>query len=143
MDRLGELDLLVRQVAVRVARELVGEDEEAVQRRAQLVRHVREELGLVLRRERELLGLLLEGLPRLLDLLVLRLDLDVLLGEQRRLLLELLVGLLELLLLGLELAGERLRLLEQVLGPHVRLDRVEHDADRLRELIEERLVGRG
>ena len=48
------------------------------------------------------------------------------------LLLQLLVGLLQLLLLALQLLGERLRLLEQVLGPHVRLDRVEHDADRLR-----------
>ena len=38
--------------------------------------------------------------------------------------------------------GERLRLLEQVLRPHVGLDRVEHDADRLGQLIEERLVRR-
>ena len=49
-------------------RQLVGEDQQAVERRAQLVRHVGEELGLVLRGERELLGLLLERLARLLDL---------------------------------------------------------------------------
>ena len=33
--------------------------------------------------------------------------------------------------------GQRLRLLEQVLGPHVGGDRVEDDADRLDELVEE------
>ena len=42
------------QVAVGVARELVGQDQQVVERRAQLVRHVRQELGLVLRGEREL-----------------------------------------------------------------------------------------
>jgi hypothetical protein len=56
-------------------RELVGEDEQAVERRAQLVRHVRQELRLVLRRQRELLGLFLERLAGLLDLAVLALDL--------------------------------------------------------------------
>ena len=96
--------------------QLVGEDQQAVERRAQLVGHVGEELGLVLRGERELRRLLLERLARLLDLLVLALDLDVLVREQARLLLELLVRLLELLLLALELAGERLRLAQQVLG---------------------------
>jgi hypothetical protein len=44
-------------------------------------RPVREELGLVLAGERQLCGLLLEGVSRLLDLLVLALDLGVLLGE--------------------------------------------------------------
>ena len=130
------------EVALGVLRELIREDEQAVERRAQLVRHVREELGLVLRGERELLGLLLERLAGLLDLAVLALDLDVLLGEQARLFAELLVRLLQLFLLALQLPRERLRLLEQLLGAHVRLDRVEHDADRLGELIEERLVRR-
>ena len=82
-----------RQVPLGVLRELVGEDEQAVERRPQLVRHVGEELRLVLGGQRELLGLLLERLPRLLDLLVLPLDLLVLVGEQPGLLLELLVGL--------------------------------------------------
>ena len=60
------------------------------------------------------------------------------------LLLQLLVGLLELLLLGLERLGLllellrlRLRLLEQLLGADVGDDRGEHHADRLRELVEE------
>ena len=142
VDRLGELGLLRGQVAVGVLRELVGEDQQAVERRAQLVRHVGEELRLVLGGQRQLLRLLLERLPGLLDLLVLALDLLVLVGEQPGLLLELLVGLLQLFLAALQLLGERLRLLEQVLGPHVGLDRVEHDADALGQLVEERLVRR-
>ena len=55
-------------------RQLIGQDQQAVERRAQLVRHVGQELGLVLRRERELLGLLFQRLAGLLDLLVLALD---------------------------------------------------------------------
>ena len=96
VDRARELDLLGREVAVRVVAELLAEDQDAVERRAQLVRHVGEELGLVLRGERELGRLLLERAARLLDLLVLALDLDVVLGELLGLLLELLVGLLQL-----------------------------------------------
>jgi hypothetical protein len=45
------------------------------------VRHVREELGLVLAGERQLRGLLLERAARLLDFLVLALDLGVLFGQ--------------------------------------------------------------
>src|SRR5690606_21704258 len=78
------------------------EDEQAVERRAQLVAHVGEELALVARGERELLGALLEDDLRLLDLAVLALHLGVLHLEQARPLLELLVGLLQLLLLLLE-----------------------------------------
>ena len=85
-------------------------------------------------------GLVLERTTRLLDLLVLALYLGVLLGELLRLLPELLVGLLQLLLLGLELAGELLRLLQQPFGLHRRLDAVEHDADAGGELLEERQV---
>ena len=60
----------------------------------------------------------------------LRFHLDVPFGELLRLLLQLLVGLLQLLLLRLQLAGELLRLLQQAFGLHGRFDRVEHDADR-------------
>ena len=175
VDRLRELDLLLRQVLVLVLREQLGEDEQRVERRAQLVAHVRQELALVLRAERQLLGLFLERDARRFDLAVLLLDLRVLLGEQRRLLLELLVDLLQLFLLlleqlfglpqrarlrfelgvralelvllllqllrlALQLLRQLLRLLEQLLGAHVRLNHVQHDADRLGELIEERLV---
>jgi hypothetical protein len=105
-----------------------------------LVRHVREELGLVLGGERELRGLVLERAARVLDLLVLALDLGVLLRQLLRLLPQLLVGLLQLLLLGLELGRELLRLLEQRLGLHRRLDAVEDDADAAHQLVEEREV---
>ena len=178
VDRLRELDLLLGQVPVRVVAEQLREDQQRVERRPQLVRHVREELGLVPRGEGELLRLLLERRAGQLDLRVLDLDPPVLLLELLRALLELLVRLLQLLLLGLEqllgrpqrlglrlelrvralqlvllglellglalqLLRQRLRLLEQLLGARVRLDRVQDDADRLRELVEERLLDLG
>ena len=134
--RLGE-------VAVGVLGELLAEDQDRVQRRAQLVRHVRQELRLVARGERELGGFLFHRAAGLVDLLVLALDLGVLRGEQPRFLRELVVGLLQLFLLRLQLGGELLRLLEQALGAHRRFDRVQHDADRARELLEEREVRGG
>src|SRR5262249_30750841 len=79
---------------------------------------------------------------RLFDLLVLSLHLDVLIGEQTRLLLQLLIRLAQLFLLRLQLPGQRLRLLEQVLGERVRLERVQDDPDRFGELFEKRLVSR-
>jgi hypothetical protein len=77
-----KLDLAVRQHAVLVLGQQLGEDQHRVQRRPQLVRHVRQELGLVLGRQRQLRGLVLEAAPGELDLLVLDLDVAVLLGEQ-------------------------------------------------------------
>ena len=130
------------QVPAAVLGELLAENQNRIERRAELVRHVREELRLVLRGERELGRLLFERAPRLLDFLVLALDFDVLLGELLGLRRELLVGLLQLGLPGLQLDGQLLRLLQQVLGPHRRFDRVQHDADGLRQLFEEREVGR-
>jgi hypothetical protein len=47
------------------------------------------------------------------------------------------VGLLQLGLAGLQLHRELLALLQQPLGAHRRLDGVEHDADALREQLEE------
>jgi hypothetical protein len=76
-----------------------------------------------------------------LDLLVLALDLGVLLGQLLRLERQLLVGLLQLALLRLQLAGELLRLLAA--APSVRIvafDAVQHDADAGRELLQERQV---
>ena len=110
VDGAGELDLLRRQVAVGVVAELLAEDQDAVERRAQLVRHVGEELGFVFRGQRQLGRLFFERAARLLDLLVLSLDLDVALGELLRLLLELLVGLLQFALLRLQFGGQLLRL---------------------------------
>ena len=93
---------LRRQVAVRIVAELLAQDQDAVERRAQLVRHVGQEFGLVLRGQRQFGGLFFQGAPRLLDFLVLAFDFDVLFGELLRLLLQLLVGLLQLLLLRLQ-----------------------------------------
>ena len=143
MDRPCELDLARREVLVDVVGQLFAEHENAVERRAQLMRHVREELGLVPRRERELRGLLLDRAPRELDLGVLALDLRVLRGEELSLLGELLVRLLELPLLRLLLEREPLGLLEQKLRAHRDLDVVEHDADDVGELLEQRDVLRG
>ena len=95
---------------VRILGQLLAEDQDAVERRAQLVRHVGEELGLVARRQRELGRLFLQRAARLFDLLVLVFDLGLLLGEQRGLERDVLVGLLQLLLLRLQFAGELLRL---------------------------------
>src|SRR5579862_1775128 len=139
----GELDLLPGQIAFRVVGKLLAENQDRVERRAQLMRHVGEELRLVLGCQRKLGGLLFECPASLLDFLVLALYLDVALGELLRLLLELLVGLLQLPLLRLQFSRELLRLLEQAFGLHRRLDRVEHDADRGRQLLEEHGLQRG
>ena len=125
VDVAGELDLLGGEVARGVFGELLAEDEDGVERRAQLVGHVRQELGLVLRGQRQLGGFFLERVAGLLDLGVLALDLGVLLGEQLRLGAQLLVGLLQFALARLQLDGELLRLREQAFGAHGRLDRVE------------------
>jgi len=107
-----ELDLLAGQIAVGVFGQLLAEDQDAVERRAQLVRHVGQEFGLVFRRQRQLGGLFFERAARLLDFLVLALHFDIALGELLSLLLELLVGLLQFPLLRLQFAGKLLRLLQ-------------------------------
>ena len=147
------------------SRQNLGQDEQAVERGPELVRHVGQELGLVLGDEGELLGLLLQRHLGLLDFLVLLLHFRLLAGEQLGLLLQLQVGLLQLvllvpeqvlgllqraglllqplvglgerLLLRLESLGQRLGLLEQLLRPHVGGDGVEHDADALGQLLQE------
>ncbi len=98
VDGVGELDLLGREVALVVVGEQLGQDQQRVERGAQLVRHVGEELALVPGGQGELFGALLQDLPGLLDLAVLDLDVAVLLGELLGLLLQLLVGALQFLL---------------------------------------------
>ena len=129
------------KVALRVGRKLIGENEQAVQRRAQLVRHVGEKLRLVTRGKRELLRLAFERLARLFDFAILAFDFLVLLEELSRFFFQLLVGLLQFFLPALQLGRERLRLLEQIFRARVRFDRVQDDADAFRQLIEKRLVG--
>ena len=144
VDGLRELHLPAVEVAVGVVGQQLGEDQQRVERGPQLVRHVREELRLVARRQRELLGAVLERPAGVLDLEVLDLDGAVLLGQQARLLLQLGVALLQLALLRLQLArlvlqlgGEPLRLHEQGLGAGAGDDRVQRDADDLHQLLEE------
>ena len=113
MDRPGELDLPVGQRALLILGQQPAQDQHRVQRRPQLVRHVRQELRLVLRGQRQLRGLLLQTTARELDLLILDLDVPVLLRQQRRLLLQLIVGLAQLLGLLLQLLRQTLGLREQ------------------------------
>ena len=111
IDRPRELDLLLVEVALRVVGQQLRQDEQRVERRPKLVGHVGKELGLVLRRQRELLGLLLDRAPRHFDFDILRFDLLLLVLEQLRFLLKLLVGRVQLLLLAGELGLPRLQLL--------------------------------
>ncbi len=60
VDGVGELDLLVGQIALGVLGQQLRQDQQAVQRRAQLVAHVGQELGLVLGGQRQLFGLFLQ-----------------------------------------------------------------------------------
>ena len=62
-NRLGELHLLRSEVAVLVLAEKPREDEEAVERSPQLVRHVRQEFRFVLGAQRELVRLFFESEP--------------------------------------------------------------------------------
>src|ERR1700674_5424699 len=94
MNRAGELNLFWRQVPIRVIAELLAQDQDAIEWCAQLMRHVSQELGLVLRGQSELLGLLFQGAAGLLDFLVLAFDLNVVFGQLRCFLRPLAVGLL-------------------------------------------------
>src|SRR5205085_1727055 len=79
-----ELDLLRSQVVIRVLAELLSENQNGVQRGSQLVRHVRQELRLVLGSEGQLFGLLFHRTAGLLDFLVFAFHFDVLLGKLLR-----------------------------------------------------------
>jgi len=131
------LHLLLGEVALLVLGEHAREDEHRVQRGAQLVAHVRQKLRAVLRRQLQLLGFLFDGVPRQFDLALFLVDLFLLLLQEGRLLFEFFVCIGQLLLLRLQAAGELLRLLQQRLGALRRLDRVDDDADRVGQLIEE------
>ena len=104
------------------------QNQQVVERRAQLVAHVGQELALVLGSERKLLGLFFQRLLGLFDFLVLGFDFGLLLGQQLRLFLQFGVGACSCSC-WLELFGQRLALLQQLLGPHGGGDGVQHDAD--------------
>ena len=97
------------------------------------MRHVGQELRLVLGGQRQLFGLLLQRRGRHIHLLLLALDLLVLFGQQLGLLLQLVVGLQPL-------GRQRLRLGQQLFGSGRRGDGVHDHADAFGELVEERQV---
>ena len=102
VDRLGEFDLLGAEVFLRVFRQQLGQDQRAVQRRAQLMGHVGEEFGLVLARTLQLFGAFFELDLRLIEFRVLKVHGVALIGQDLRLIGELLIGLLKLDLLGFQ-----------------------------------------
>src|SRR5437763_3203681 len=116
MNRTGKLDLFIRQIAFAVLGQLIRQNQQRIERRAQLVAHVGQEFALVFGGQSELLGLFFQRLAGLLHFAVLAFHFRVLLGQQLGLVFKLGVGLLQFFLLALQLAGERLRLLEQVFG---------------------------
>lgn len=67
MNGLGELGLAAGEIPLGILRQLIGENEQAIERRPQLVGHVCQKLGLVFRSQSQLLGLLFEHLTGLLD----------------------------------------------------------------------------
>ena len=100
------LGLLRKQVSLGVVGQLLRQDQQAVERGAELVRHVGEELGLVTRRDLQLRRLFLDEALGHLDFVALLLDLGVLLCELARFLGELLIGSLQLVLLALKFIGQ-------------------------------------
>ena len=138
-----KLHLLGRQVVIGIFAELLAQHQNAVQRRAQLVRHVGQEFRLVLGSERQFFCLLFQRAPRLLDFLVLAFHFDVLFGQLLRFLRQLLVGLLQFFLLRLQFGGQLLRLLQQAFRLHRGFNTVQHDADAGGELLQECQVRRG
>jgi len=85
----------------------------------------------------------LQAAAGFLDLAVLGFDLGILVGQLVRLAFQLGVDVLEFGLLRLEFVFELLRLLaQQHLGAGRRLDRIEHDAQAVRQLVQEVQVDR-
>ncbi len=132
MNGAGKFHLFVGKISVGVLSELLAENENAVQWRAEFVRHVCQELRLVFRRKRKLGGLFLQRAAGLLNFLVFSLDLDIPFSKLLCLLLELIVCLLKFLLLSLEFTGQGLGLFQKPLCLHRCFDTVEHDTDAVR-----------
>ena len=110
MDRAAVVHLWRGQVAFGVPSQLLGEDEQTVERRPQLVRHVGQEFRLVLGGAGQLLGLLLQCPLGLFHLPVLAFNLILLLIQQAGFHDQFLVGLLQYLLLALQFFSQVLRL---------------------------------
>ena len=138
VDGARELHLFLGEVAVAIVGEQRGEDQRRVERRAQLVAHVGQELALVMIGALELgglvgqhhlglrqvgalrleqVGLFFEMRVDLFELGLLLLEPALRLPEHAALFLELLVADAQLLLLGLQLLGLLLRFREQLFQP--------------------------
>src|SRR5207237_10394900 len=99
MDVLGKFHLFGKQVAVGSLGQLLGQNQDGIERGAQLVRHIGKKFRFVLGRQSQLGGLFFQRMARLFDLLILAVDLGILLGELLGVARQLIVGLLELILL--------------------------------------------
>ncbi len=158
IDGARELDLLLGQPLFGIVGEQFRQDQQRVERGAQLVAHIGKEIGLVLARLFELARLQLQRgggafqvvalrfqrLRLLLELAVGLFELDLLqlepcLGFAQRiaLFLKLLVRDAQLLALRLQLAGLALRLLERILQPRAEPGGPQRDADRSARLFEQ------
>ena len=93
MDRFREFTLLVRHIALRVVREELGQDQQAVQRRTKFVTDVGKKLGLVARCQRELFGLVFKSRLGMRDLAVFDLNFSFLNLQKTSFVLKFLVGL--------------------------------------------------
>ena len=80
MNGLRPFNLFWRQIMLGIVAELLAQNEDTVQRRAELVRHVGEELRLVFRGECKFSRLFLQRPASLFDFLVLTFDFRILLG---------------------------------------------------------------
>jgi hypothetical protein len=137
VDVARELDLLAGKIAGGIFGELLAENEDGVERRAQLMGHIGQELGLVFRGERQFGSFFFECVAGSLDFCVLALDLGVLIGQKFGLGAQLFIRLLQLALARLKLDGKLLRLREQALSAHGCLDGVEDRTDTLGQKFEE------
>ena len=140
VNGLGELHLLGGQVLVRVLRQHARQNQQIVERRAQLVAHVGQEFALVLGSQRQLFGLLFQRLLGLLHFRFLVSTSVFCSASSWAFSCSSALVFCNWKLLALQLFGQRLALLQQLLGPHGGANRVQHDADGLRELIEKRQV---
>ena len=153
-NRAGEFHLFVRQIAVRIVGQKLGQDQQRVERGAQFVAHIGQKIGFVLARlfqftrlqlkrggsATQFVALALKRLGLLFELAVGLLKLDLLQFEARlrfleriALFLELLVGDPQFLALGLKLAGLPLRFLQCVLQTLTEPRRSQGDAHRARD----------
>ena len=80
-DGPGEFDLFGREGALGIVRQLLGQDQDAVERGAQLVGHVGQEFAFVFGGERQFGGFVLERAPGLFDFAVRAFDFRVLVGQ--------------------------------------------------------------